>query len=254
MTDISIIYRACDATFGVHAKNRFFTNSKTEVSKRCFKSLYDNFHKNNRVKFIVLGDRLSLELKSFFCEYKDVTLIEISLGGKTGLRDSIKELFNVIKKCNTTWIWQQEDDYLFDKNISNQVLDILDNHKTICPVEHENLVVFPTDYSDRYTFKVDRKQRYFLFKGVDSYWREINSTTFSWIYSKEYFNKNLETLEKMFDVCKYKKFDKYVVENLWGNKNTLVVSPIPSFSVHLDSHIFLPPCVDWQKIWDENKC
>jgi hypothetical protein len=249
---LTIIFRASDHKFGVHAKDRFYSTSKSEVSKTCFNSFYYSFKKyKNRVVFKVIGDRLSDDLKRFFEKFDDVTLIPYNGGNKTGLRDNIDVVLQEAYKTNTDWVWIQEDDYLFVDNASDIFFDLIDNKEEIIK-SNKNLVVYPADYSDRYTRHKDINKKYQLFLGKYSYWREIHNTTFSWCVHKKYLNNMKPLFDQMFNEVRFKKFDTYLSDKVWNNPNTLVVSPLPSCSVHLDSHVRLPPCINWNEIWSKN--
>ena len=248
---VTIIFRATDFRFGVHAKNRFFSTNKTDISKTCFISLYNSLKEyKDRVKFIVLGDRLSVDLKTFFKSY-DIELVEHTGGSKSGLRDNIQKALDIAYSVDTDWIWIQEDDYLFIEEAGNKIFDLIDNKQKIFKGHDKNLVIYPADYSDRYTRHKDRNKKYHLFLGENNYWREIHNTTFSWCIKKSHLNRASKMFDQMFRDIKYKAFDTFLSNNIWSN-NCLVVSPIPSLSAHLDGHISLPPCIDWKNIWNKN--
>jgi hypothetical protein len=247
---LTIIFRASDYRFGVHAKNRFFSDSKTEVSKRCFNSLYSSFKNfSNRVKFIVLGDRLSLELEDFFKSFSNITLHTYTGGNKTGLRDNINEVLNLAHNVDTDWVWLQEDDYLFVNDTAEKIFDLIDNRETITK-SNRNLVIYPADYSDRYTRQKDGSQQYQIFLGNNNYWREIHNTTFSWCIDTSHLSSLSELFKQMFVEIKYKNFDTFLSNKVWSTNNTLIVSPLPSLSVHLDDHVRLPPCINWEEVWN----
>ena len=235
MQNVTVVWRACDARFGVHAKDRFFSNSKTEVSITCFQSFYKSF-KNylDRTKFIIILDRPSKNLLNFFekIDAKTVSYIGDSKGGlRQNIQTSLQEAYNV----TTDWVWIQEDDYLFVENTAKIFF---------------NLIIYPADYSDRYSRTHDGRSRYQLFLGDYGYWREISNTTFSWCIKTANLNQLKGKFQQMFVERRYKNFDSYLSEEIW--KDSLVISPLPSLSFHLDTHVKPPPCIDWKGLWDKN--
>jgi len=249
---LTIIFRASDHRFGVHAKDRFFSKNKAEVTKTCFKSLYTSFKKfKARTKFIIIGDRLSPELQNFFKDYK-LPMHTYAGGKKTGLRDNIIKTLDLAYSTDSDWVWIQEDDYLFVEDTADKIFDLIDNRKSITKNTDKNLVVYPADYSDRYSRHKDSNKKYQIFLGNNNYWREIHNTTFSWCVSKEYLDSSKPLFDQMFNEIRFKAFDTFLSNKIWS-KNALVVSPLPSLSVHLDSHIMLPPCINWREIWKKNE-
>lgn len=248
---ITIIFRASDQRFGVHAKDRFFSKSKTEVTKTCFKSLFNSFKKyKHRTKFIIVGDRLSPDLQNFFKDYK-LPVESYTGGGKTGLRDNINKTLDIAYTVGTDWVWIQEDDYLFVEDAGEKIFDLIDNKEKITKNTNKDLVIYPADYSDRYTRHKDGNGKYQLFLGNKNYWREVHNTTFSWCISRDHLNRIKPLFNQMFDEIRFKTFDTFLSDKIW-TQEALVVSPLPSLSVHLDSHIRLPPCIDWENIWKQN--
>jgi hypothetical protein len=94
-------------------------------------------------------------------------------------------------------------------------------------------------------------KKYQLFLGNNNYWREIHNTTFTWCINKKYLNSIKPLFEQMFSEIRFKTFDTFLSNKVWST-NALVVSPLPSLSVHLDSHISLPPCINWTNVWNKN--
>lgn len=252
MQNVTVVWRACDARFGVHAKDRFFSNSKTEVSITCFQSFYNSF-KNylDRTKFVIILDRPSQKLLNFYktIDAKIVNYIGDSKGGlRQNIQTSLQEAYNV----TTDWVWIQEDDYLFVENAAESFFNLIDNKNRILKQKNDkiNLIIYPADYSDRYIRTQDGRSRYQLFLGDYGYWREIHNTTFSWCIKTANLNLLKDQFQQMFVERRYKNFDSYLSEEIW--KDSLIVSPLPSLSFHLDSHVKPPPCIDWKGLWNKN--
>lgn len=247
---INLIYRTTDHKFGVHAKKRFFSDNRSEIAGACFSSLMSSINDFSNIEIIVIGDRLSDELKQFYKSFPQIVFIEEKFGDKSGLRDSIQKVLDVIQDIKTGWIWIQEDDYLFDKASYPIIEDTITNRNKYFDVNRDNLILFPCDYSDRYQ-KRELNKKFHIFKSKDLYWRQIPSTTFSWIFSAEHFQKTKNQFNQMIKEIRYKNFDRYVCDNIWS-PNDLIVSPLPSLSFHLDENVSPPPFIDWKSIWDRN--
>lgn len=244
---ITIIFRATDSVFGVHAKQRYFSKNKTEICKICFLSLYNSCLKfNDRFNFIVIGDRISDDLLNFFKEYK-IPVIQKEFGGKTGLRDSIRSVLDIAYQCNSDWVWIQEDDYLFVEDTAESMLNIIDS-KVVEQLNYKNLILFPIDYDIYYKSAKIKEQNQIVSLNT-RYWRSISNTTFSWCVKTNFLHKNKKIFDQMFLDIKYKKFDWYISKYVWSADENLVLSPLPSLSAHLDENVNLPPMINWQEIW-----
>jgi hypothetical protein len=262
---ITIIFRSCDSVNAVNNAQRPFDLDKKTLIKICFKSLYNSVQGFN-YRIIVLGDKLSNEMKTFFLEY-GVDLVD----GVYGNDNSILESFRIAEKIeDDQWIYFCEDDYLHQKNSFDKIVNLLKSKDAIIPgriqfkqllrkktitflsfnryFSKPNLVVHPCDYPDRYN--INYLSRNYIFHTQDSHWRQITDTTFTFLMEAR-------------DVKKYKKIlikssnranDRYLSKKLFGRQfffnKLLCVSPIPSIATHM--HIStMSPVIVWQSLVNE---
>jgi hypothetical protein len=252
---INVIFRACDVVNAVNKQPRPFDLDKFSLIKLCFKSLYHSIQDVTHT-ITVLGDKLSPDMMAFFSGY-NVQLSNGSYGNDASIRATVEKalLFD-----DDEWVYFCEDDYLHRPETFRFIAGLLINKENIRPrkrkwglfsssiyFSHPGLVVFPSDYPDRYELK-DRDQ-HFIFHTEDCHWRQVANTTFTF-------------LMQVKDIKKYKKIllkasvganDGYLSKKLFGKNNfigrSLCVSPIPSLTAHMHINT-LPPLIDWRAVAD----
>lgn len=263
-TKINIIFRACDVVNAVHNAPRPFGLDKKTLIKICFKSLYDAA-KDYNYKIIVLGDKLSPEMVSFFESY----MVEI-IHGDFGNDNSIRESIKIAKQFDDEeWVYFCEDDYLHQRDTFAKIVTLINEKETILPgrikwkqllrkreitlfsiprfFNKPNIIIHPCDYPDRYDFQYQTKN--FIFHTSNSHWRQISDTTFTFLMQV----KDVKIKEAILMHSANKANDRYLSKNLFGKsfffKKLLCVSPIPSLTSHM--HIqTMSPLIDWKSIVD----
>jgi hypothetical protein len=264
---INIIYRACDVVNAVNKDPRPFGFDKTTLVKICFKSLYNSIQGYN-YKLIVLGDKLSAELRAFFLRF-DVEIIE----GDYGNDNSIREAFTIAQKFDENeWVYFCEDDYLHTPDFFKKSITLVKENGSIKPgkiqfkirlrKQYLNLitiprfftppaiVIHPCDYPDRYTEKGLLKS--FIFTTSDSHWRQVPSTTFT-------FMIKCSDLKKHYKKCMraaHRANDQYLSAKLYGKtfffNKLLCLSPVPSLASHM--HVStLSPMMEHNKLVEDIK-
>lgn len=264
---INIIFRTCDLVNAVHNAPRPFNLDKKTLIKICFKSLYNSLQGFN-YKIIVLGDNLSIEMKSFFLEF-DVEFIEGVYGNEKSILETIKIAQNI---SDNQWIYFCEDDYLHHPDCIKKIVNLIAIEDNIIPgkikfnqllrkrtlnifslnrfLKKPNLVIFPTDYPDRYS--INYLEKSFIFISQNTHWRQVRDTTFTFLMNSNDVKKHKKILYKASKSAN----DRYLSNKLFGKSffftKLLCVSPMPSLSTHM--HIqTMSPIVNWEELVNKLK-
>lgn len=253
---INIIFRACDKVNAVNNQPRPFGLDKTELIKRCFKSLYAS------VQYVphtitVLGDKLSEGMIEFFSAYP-VKLSNGDYGNDESIRQSIRVALAFTNE--EEWIYFCEDDYLHRTETFLYIADLINEKENIYPGKRKigllssliyfkkpGLAIFPSDYPDRYQPR-DRSQ-HFIFHTKNCHWRQVANTTFTFLMQVKDVKKFSPVLLKAAKNAN----DAYLSNKIFGKQNfngkLLCVSPMPGLTAHMHIHT-MPPLIDWKNISD----
>ncbi len=272
--NIHVIYRLCDKVDAVNGLPRPFGLTKAQVIKACFKSLMKSFENYPWAMTIVADDvseptREKLEsLMPQGFKWIDITqevttenslpvippVLTVSgegllntayiryVNSNPPLRNagSLLRAYQVADKIEDpeTLIYFLEDDYLHNwTNFLPRLDDFLQFEKAYnfaLP-----FFIHPSDYPDQYTRLLSRC---YLFQTKYGYWREVCSTTGTFM-------------------CKaktYKKFAKFLKEcstddgklSTIFKKEALCFSPMPGFATHMHEGV-MGNYVDWKAILGE---
>ncbi|MFP5040412.1 hypothetical protein [Parasediminibacterium sp. JCM 36343] len=251
---VNIIFRTCDVVLSVHQVPRPFGLDKKQTIEVSFKSLVAALIGIPHT-ITVLGDKLSEDMRAFFSKYP-VLMVEGDFGNDASIRKSI-ELACAFPPDE--WVYFCEDDYLHRKETFRYIFNFTDNLSTIIApptrkklfrkgneeIANADIVVFPPDYPDRYS--PDRRKQSYIFVSKDCHWRQVNSTTFTFLAKSGFINKN----KSVFLTASKNADDGYMSRKLFGKKRfgskSLCVSPIPSLACHLHT-TSMSALIDWEQI------
>lgn len=253
-----VIYRACDVVLAVNKAARPFGLDKRSLIQICFRSLFDSLQAVDH-RITVLGDKLSPELTAFF-EAHGVPVMHGSYGNDASIRQTFKMADSV---PDDDWIYFCEDDYLhvpqamamvrdfiLHRQASMQYKPRLHSWASLIDPAQADLVIFPTDYPDRYGGKYRRFS--LVFHGQQGHWRQVTDTTFSFLIQGRTFRKHRQLLEQ----CSVGANDRLLSRRLYGrwlfSRKALCVSPMPSLSTHMHSNV-MSPVVDWRTVAEHNR-
>lgn len=254
---LNIIFRTCDSIQSLHSVPRPFGLDKKQLIKACFKSLVTALGPIPH-SITVLGDKLSADMSSFFLDYR-VKMVEGNFGNDLSIKKSIDLACGFPKD---EWVYFCEDDYLHRKETFVYIKNFIENWAAIIPppslwklfragnreVARTDVVIFPTDYPDRY--QADRRKRSYIFVSSDCHWRQVTSTTFTFMAPASFIKKN----RSVFDKASHNADDGLFSRALFGKKRfynkALCLSPIPSLTAHMHTGV-LPALIDWEPITKE---
>lgn len=262
-----VIYRLCDKPEAVNRLPRPFSLTKKQVIGCCFPSIIESLEiLGNAWAMTIICDDITDETKDFIKEITDKKAIltditeEVKNTNKIPLVDdslekasvrtihfspplknvgSLLKAYEVADSLNEdkdeTWIYFCEDDYLHDKNsFLPRLLDFISFSKGrnfAMPVFYH-----PTDYPDQYTRLLSRN---YLFQALTGYFREVSSTTGTYICQ-------LKTYKKFAEWIKNCSADDGKFSTIF-RKQALCFSPIPGTATHMHEGV-MSAYVDWSKI------
>lgn len=234
---LKVIYRACDIVESVNGLNaRPLGLNKKDIIKISSLSLKESILDIEHEVYIV-GDRLSKEIEFFLKNtFKCVLFFnsteELGSGGSLLKSSEIASSFS-----DDDLIFFAEDDYLYNKEtFSKKLIDFVNFAKSNFQFDW---FIHPTDYPDQYTRSVNRS---YIFQTKSGYWREVSSTTGTFLCLGKSFNK----FKKYFDEC-------FISNDKDGNLSkifpleALCFSPLPGIGTHMH-HGTYSNYVDWANL------
>ena len=197
-------------------KNQFF---KSEIQ-----NLNINFYKKNIKKINQQGKRVTNNLISFMSNFN--------------------QCFNIGKNCEDL-VYLVEDDYIHKVNA---IEEMILSYERISSQLGRELIMCPADYPYLYT-KIENSK---IILGNNSHWRSIEESLSTFLTSKEIINKYFK---KFISAC---EFEHYPFEKPFHDiyKKELCISPMPALAAHftnINSIYGLPPLIDYEQLWKENK-
>lgn len=237
----NIIFRACDCVEAAHKMPRPFNLNKLELIKVCFHSLYTALQGCN-FEITIVGDRLSQDTLNFFKQYP----IRNYILGEFNNEKSLRKCYEFAMTLpDDEWIYFCEDDYLHKPNCMDVVNEFLGNkqqylnHKRCkkthyLPLSGNNfndtpLILFPSDYPDRY--QENGKVPSYIFLSKHCHWRQIKNLTLTIMLKagtfKHYNNIFFEAMTHDGLLSK-KLFSSLLLKN-----KALGLSPIPGLTSHM---------------------
>ena len=266
---LKIIFRSCTSELIMDQnKKRLFEENKNEYTFRSLNSLLKSLNESkkifNEINYEILvtdtnSDKNDLnQIKNILSKYNiNNRLIEINLND---FKDKIIGNYSPAKFANMAnfytslilakenandLIYFVEDDYIHTKK---SILEMLFSYEKLSSMIKNEIVLLPADYPYLYTKNEDTK----IFLGHQKHWRIVKESLVTFMTSREVVVKNLDNL--MLMATKWEDPWEKPLHEIYNKVPCF--SPIPSLSIHcanINSVYGLPPNVDWQLIWEENK-
>jgi hypothetical protein len=180
---MKILYRACENLYPVNDPRPEWCNT-TEFKSKCFKSLIDSIHDQN-VQLYIIGDKLAEEtIERILSTYSKAIIVNSD--DNLGNQQSLYKMFELAEtfEDETDIVYFCEDDYLYVQDFYSITRNFFENVEN----SFENVFFHPTDYPDQYLNSRMRKN--YIFKnGSRGWYREVDSTTFTFACRVKTFNK-----------------------------------------------------------------
>lgn len=260
MINIHYAIQTCDIA-SYQGQKRFCSDSKTEITKKCLTSsflsaeyLTCKFPELNQVVKI-FDDSSTIETKNYLNLLKSKfesskISIEIEFLEKQGIAKSIENCYKWLANSGTHFVYQIQDDYLFDKT------SLSDTAQLFADIKQE-LKIDPiiTPYNDPYLWAEVYRNRptpRTIFCGRSQYWIQAYDLTCSFFTSKSQFIQHWDLYEKFFDYVKNcnPKLESETLNLILTTRGVLGLTPFKSTALHMQSDLEKDPYIDWKSLWD----
>tara|TARA_A100001011_G_C14222941_1_gene805274 strand:- start:450 stop:1439 length:990 start_codon:yes stop_codon:yes gene_type:complete len=261
VVSLDIIIKTCTSVQLVSQnKKRIFERDKSEYTFRTINSLIKSASQlkksfnNLKINFTVIDiNSIEIHIDEMISKFKnkgfDVNFIAVKNVKKNDdnmstTMASIKESFNLAKKCNDL-VYFVEDDYIH----KNEALtEMLFAYEKFCSIFKDEIFLLSTDYP--YLYKKMGNSNILI--GENIHWRTVKESLLTFMTSKKMIEKHYD---KLIDMATNQSnpFEKNLHEIYEKEK---CISPIPSLSIHcanINSVFGLSPNINLKKLWDENK-
>ena len=255
---LDIILRTCSRKESqVHGTERI--HPKEEITLRCLRSLLRSieFAKKNfaykHIKLIIVDDNSDIEIQEKLKNNCDV-FIQLKDKNITGNSASLHSIYDYAKTSNyeKNIIYFVEDDYLHEIVAIKEMLDFYLLAKKNMEFTKE-ICIFPLDCNDRY--KSNYLRPCFILPGETRYWRTTDSTTGTFMISKDLLLKHFEIF-KMFANYGINPYvhEENTINNIWRDdvNGAICFSPIPTLAYHLQIEEHLPLYTDYLPLWNNS--
>ncbi len=247
--NIHVILRMCGKPESTNGLPRPFNLTKEQVVAACFKSLIKSFG-DMPFAITIIADAITESTKKMVIENlpprfdvfninvneslprTDVPFLKLDVPynnnylrllefNQLGNLNSMKKCYEVADTIqdDNTWIFFLEEDYLFDyNNFLPRLMDFTvwaEKYRFALPI-----FIHATDYPDQYTRLLSRC---YIFQTTNGYWREVSSTTWTFICQ----SKTYRQFASFFKSCE----DDGTLSTIF-KKKALCLSPMPGFATH----------------------
>jgi hypothetical protein len=235
---------------------RYGCNDKTEVVKRCTRSLiksinyaqdklpnwkfklniFDDHSDENGIQ--VLTDNLSLA--NFPTNLKHIEGF--------GLMASLRECYENMRDDGKDLVFQAQDDYLFDEECFYQLVRQWEKYQ---PKFDKPLSLLP--YNDPYRYWDGNVVPVRIVQGPDRHWRQTYQVPCTFMTTHEVVVQEWDLFEKIVNDHPHNpKLEDESVNRLWQEREYIVMSPIPSLALHFQGENEKDPYIDWQSWWNKH--
>jgi hypothetical protein len=240
--------------------NRFATNSKHELVKKCVTSFLisvDYLAKkmpDTRHTIAIFDDQSSNELISylkklinhFTCANITFEFYQIKAGT---LMPSVRMCWEWLEKNGKDVVYQVQDDYLYEKSTLHEMGDVffqiindIKTHPFIVPY-HD-----PRHWLTIYRYKQTPRV---VVHGAYRYWLQCYDIPCTFMTSKLQFSKHWDMYEKFLAKGPTDKFlETDCLNRIVVDRNVLCLMPFESLALHMQSELEKDPYIDWKSRWD----
>lgn len=260
MKNICYALQACD-TKSYQNLDRFASNNRTEISKKCIYSFFKSVNLCASIKpeinhyITIVKDNCSKSLSEFLSKCSSnfssknifVYIVELKQGG---IVNSFEECYNILLNSNKDYVYLVQDDYLF---IETCIVDIIEIYEQIYNETKTESVVSP--FNDVYhwlTIYRNVPTPRAIFVGKKNYWIQIYDVSCSYFTSLKQFKLHQDLYKIFLNLTKNKSYrlESDSFNKMFTQRKVLGITSINSLALHLQSEFEKDPYVDYKPIWD----
>jgi hypothetical protein len=233
---------------------RYGCNNKTEVNKRCIRSLVKavNYAKlclpEVTFKLHVFDDHSSEQcIQNIKDALKQATVETklVHLDGR-GLINSLKECYLDMRDNGKDLVMQVQDDYLFYENCFEQLVKMWSKFQ---PRFEKPLSLL--HWNDPYRYWDENIVPVRIVQGPDRHWRQTYQVPCTFMTHHGVLTKEWDVFEKISQGNPLDpRLEDDSLNRLWQEREYIVMSPIPSLALHFQSDREKDPYIDWEPLWN----
>jgi len=247
---LDIILRTCSRKESQVHGGKERIHPKEEILLKCCQSLINSIEecqgKFGEIKLIIVDDHSDSNIVK---QLKQISNKFITLKN-TGNSASIHKIYDYAIKNSKDLIYFVEDDYLHEPTAIKEMLDFY--HLSSYMLQNNEIVIYPLDGNDRY--KPQYLKPSFIVPGERRYWRTIDSTTGTFLLSKNLFLKYFEIFNQFADYGVNPMIhEETTINTIWRQPGISCFSPIPTLVYHLQLIEHLPLYTNYKILWDSIK-
>ena len=256
--------QTCDRS-SWQGNDRYCSNDRAELTRKSVTSFlisvkYLSSKVNAFTQYVkIFDDNSSTETKQFLNEvakkFSDTKIkIEVSQTSNTGIKSSISECYDWLAKNGKGYVYQVQDDYLFEPDALYQMIGIWFHVKeqtdTDCIViPYNNPLLWGVNYVNRPTPRT-------LFLGEKQYWIQTYDTACTFLTTKDQFIQHRELYEKFLSLLdkpasEITELESISLNHMFTRKGVLGVMPMTSLALHMQTETEKDPYIDWKTRWDK---
>lgn len=255
--------QTCDRT-SWQINNRYCGTDKATLTKKSITSLLISiWYVHQRAKGFehhvrIIDDNSSKETQQFFHDIaklftRDRITVEVVQTKNTGIKNSIKECYDWLAQEGKDFVYQIQDDYLFEPSAMYEIMGMFFQLKEQVDTEavvigFNNPICWGIDYANRPTPRT-------IFMGEKRYWIQIYDVACTFFTSKNQFMKHLDLYETFLNLLdkplgELKELESISLNYMFTKRGVLGVCPIESLNLHIQDEQDKDPYIDWKLRWD----
>ena len=235
---------------------RYGCNDKTEVIKRCTRSLIKsiNYAQDKlpgwKFKLNIFDDRST----EFALKVIEDNLASANFPTKLyhnelpGLLPSLRYCYENMRDEGKDIVMQAQDDYLFEEHCFYQMILFWEKFQPKFP---KPLSILP--YNDPYRYWDHNIVPVRIVQGPDRHWKQTYQVPCTFMTTHQVVVDEWDLFDKICNGHPHDpKLEDGSINRLWQERDYIVMSPLPSLSIHFQTEQEKDPYIDWELWWNKH--
>jgi predicted SAM-dependent methyltransferase len=233
---------------------RYGCNDKTEILKRCTRSLIKSINYAEKrlfdvtFKLRIFDDHSTDEAINILKSNMELANFKVDLVHleDRGLINSLRHCYEYLRDEGKDLVMQAQDDYLFDEKC---FFELVNMQRKFNPRFEKPLSLLP--YNDPYRYYDANIVPVRIVQGPDRHWRQTYQVPCTFLTHHKILIDEWDLFEAICNGHAHDpKLEDNSVNQLWQERGYVVMSPIPSLSLHFQTDSEKDPYIDWNSWWD----
>jgi len=261
---LSIHYaiQTCDIS-SYQGQKRFASDDRTEISKKSIKSLLQSVrycsekHPDSFHHVAIIDDQCSENLKAFIQKCildfssESIKIDVIQHEKQLGIRKSIEYCYRWLQENGKDFVYQIQDDYLFDEKAIYEIHDVYQQMKI--ETGSEAIISPYNDVHNWLTAYRNIPTPRTVIVSKFRYWIQYYDMTCSFFTSHKQFSEHWELYNYflyLVDKKNGKELENTSLNYILTKRSVLGLIPVNSLAFHLQSELEKDPHIDYRPLWD----